>query len=176
MWLPRNPISNQLFYDDRLIVSDLLPEPIVWDITKVETIHPYGINKFTLAQGKFNRETDYINYETGEMYADYYKYPINVEPNDFRLEFIGTDEIKVGGKSRLIKVKYLSENFNIDELEWDFLVNDQNINNFIKLAKTDNETASILFVGDESYVGDILTIRAAHKGHFSEIKVNISAL
>lgn len=176
MWLPRNPISSQLFYDDRLIVSDLLPEPIVWDITKVETIHPYGINKFTLAQGKFNHETDYVNYDTGEMYADYFKFPINNNQNDFHLEFVGSDDIKVGGLQRLIKIHHHGLNFSPDELKWSFFINDRDVNDLINLSKKDPQTFSIIFTGDESYIGDILMIRATFNGLTSEIKANISAL
>ena len=39
LWVPKNTVSDELFYDDRLIVSDVRKEPFVWTITKPNTLH-----------------------------------------------------------------------------------------------------------------------------------------
>ena len=45
---------------------------MAWTISKVENANELGIQMLTLYQDFFNEHTDYVNLETGEMYADYY--------------------------------------------------------------------------------------------------------
>ena len=56
----------------RLVLSALIKKPHVWQISKVENTKPLGIIKITLDQDSWDEHTDYVNLETGEMYADYY--------------------------------------------------------------------------------------------------------
>ena len=174
IWLPRNPISNQLFYDDRFIISDLIPEPIVWKISKVENIHPFGINKLTLAQEKFNYDTDYVNFDTGEMYASYYNQPLAPDKNDLSLEFVGENSIKVRGLKRTIKIHNYDSD--IHEIEWTMTIDDAPADNLVDLDYVDDETVSIYFNGNESYIGSILTIKAKSGQAESQIDVKITAL
>lgn len=172
--MPRNPISNQLFYDDRFMISDLIPEPIVWKVTKVENVHPFGINKLTLAQEKFNHDTDYVNMDTGEMWASYYSQPLAPDKNDFSLEFVGTNSIKVRGLKRTIKIHDYDSD--IHEIEWKFTIDGTAADDLIEFEYVDEQTVSIYFKGGNTYIGSILTIAAKSGSKESQIDIKITAL
>jgi hypothetical protein len=79
--LPMNNISEKIFYttningtikNQRMILSALTPNPTTWQVSKIDTSKPFGLIEVTLYQDFFNPNTDYVNLETGEMYADYY--------------------------------------------------------------------------------------------------------
>ena len=78
LWFSMNSITEKFWYSDdndknmRLIVSAPIKEPVTWRITKCENAQPLGIQKLTLYQDRFNEHTDYVNLETGEMYANYF--------------------------------------------------------------------------------------------------------
>lgn len=113
IWLPMNDISAQIYYGKRLIVSALIEKPITWQISKVENFHPFGINKLTLYQDKFNVKTDYVNFETGEMYADYYE--SIVEPEEYAQSkdtYLTT--INVTGSDYKIRVPHYTKTLSVD--------------------------------------------------------------
>ena len=77
-WLPWNSISNEIFYNQRVILSMPMDIPICWQISKVENTTPKGVVQLTLYQEPFNPKTDYIDKSDPNhwrMYADYYQYP-----------------------------------------------------------------------------------------------------
>jgi len=167
IWLPMNDISSKLYYGDRIIVSALIEKPITWKISKVENIHPFGINKLTIAQDKFNEQKDYVNIETGEMYADYYKSAIPLEEPDIAppsftasLKMIGTvPSIKVPNVAKKLYVEFVDDV--IDQFDWIIecdgvdVSNDFNIE-FLEPTKISIKTESYDFVGKvlEIYIVD----------------------
>lgn len=151
IWLPMNNISENLYYNQRIIISAPIPKPITWEITKVENTHPFGINKLSVAQTKFNPNTDYVNLETGEMYADYYKNNIPLDEDDTVLTINSKEKtIKVGGSSR--KITSSTEN-----PSWSFLIDGVDATSLLDIYSEDNNI-SITFLGDETYIGKILTV------------------
>lgn len=77
----------------------------MWQISKVENHAPKGLQKITFYQTKFNDNTDFVDFETGEMYADYYSAyskPAETDNNastdvhKYELS-TSTNTIKVGG-------------------------------------------------------------------------------
>lgn len=123
IWLPMNDVSTTLYYGDRIIISALIEKPITWYVSKVENIHPFGLNKLTVAQDKFNAQTDYVNLETGEMYADYYLN--NIIPEDYEeVPTVWNGKIIVSGANNQIKVpnyrKKLSVEFDDNTFLSDF--------------------------------------------------------
>ena len=172
--MPRNPISNQLFYDDRFIISDLIPEPIVWKVTKVENIHPFGINKLTLAQDQFNHNIDYVNFDTGEMWANYRVQPLAPNKNDFSLEFVGANSIKVHGLKRQIKIHNYDSD--IHDLKWTMIIDNEPADDLVEFEYVDSETVSIYFKGNNAFIGSILTIIAESGIFKSKLDVKIVAL
>lgn len=175
LWLPRNNITNQIFYDDRFIISDIIPEPVTWKVSKVENIHPFGINKIVLSQDKFNSHTDYVNYETGEMYANYYSIPIASDKNDFSLQYTGNKEIKVGGSYRTITAILNSEKIIPELIKWKFIIGDEDVTILID-KQVCEDSIKIRFLGDENYLGEILKIQAIYDDLNAELSINIAAL
>lgn len=102
-WLPVNDISIRITYNQRLIVSALMDEPITWQVTKPEHRHPFGVAKLTLYQTKFDTEHDYVNFDTGEMWADYFSYGITptTQSDITTSDYV---ELRYSGKSMVLKV------------------------------------------------------------------------
>lgn len=71
-WLPWNKISSEIKHDMRFFISMLQDEPYVYKASKIKNTAPKGILTVTIEQDRFNADSDYVNLETGDMYADYY--------------------------------------------------------------------------------------------------------
>lgn len=126
IWIPINKFTENLSYIDgegknqRIILSALISRPLVWQISKVENTKPLGIIKITLDQDTFDDHTDYVNLETGEMFADYYDSsltPAETIYQDSDCGIIGkitasTYTIKVGGSYKNLTIKLYDENNN----------------------------------------------------------------
>ena len=124
IWIPINPITEQLSYieenkNKRLVLSALIKKPHVWQISKVENTKPLGIIKITLDQDSWDEHTDYVNLETGEMYADYYTSDITptdpTEPtptpsSNYGTITASTSTIKIGGSYKILTVTIYDEN------------------------------------------------------------------
>lgn len=124
LWFSMNSITEKFWYSDnddknmRLIVSAPIKQPITWRITKCENAQPLGIQKLTLYQDRFNEHTDYVNLETGEMYANYYDYEIAPTDPDTSSSLTvkisaSTSTIKVGGSYKSLTVNLFND-FNED--------------------------------------------------------------
>lgn len=191
LFLPLNPITEKLFYtstgdgqkhNKRLIVSALVENPICWKISKVENHNPMGLQKITLAQEDFNRATDYVNLETGEMYADYYC--SNVEPTieeikqkqDPEQEDIytvsciiesSTTSIKAGGSYKLLTALFV-DSLNEDvtseyepSIIWKAYIDDEDITESDLITfkgQSRNNKIKIKFANDKTYLEKKLTI------------------
>ena len=124
IWIPINPITEQLSYieenkNKRLVLSALIKKPHVWQISKVENTKPLGIIKITLDQDSWDEHTDYVNLETGEMYADYYDSDIAptdpTEPtptlsSNYGTITASTSTIKIGGSYKTLTATVFDEN------------------------------------------------------------------
>lgn len=149
IWLPLNPVTEKIWYttDDnknmRVLVGALTEHPLAWIISKEENIKPLGIQKLTFYQSEFNPQTDYVNLETGEMFADYYD--SNIKPIDkAETETVTTDiygkivtstsNIKAGGTFKALTMElYDSNNVEItnnycdNEFHWSCYIVDDNV-------------------------------------------------
>ena len=178
-----NPITEKLFYtslndgqkrNKRLIVSALVENPICWNISKNENHNPLGLQKVTLAQDAFNRETDYVNLETGEMYADYYSSTVEpIELNDNTGVPVNcsikcsTNNIKAGGSYKLLTATFI-DSYGTDvtddyesSMTWKCYINDIDITEteLVALKHLDeNNKIRIKFANDKTYLGNILKI------------------
>jgi len=122
--LPMNPITEKFWYTDddsknmRVIVSALMENPTVWKITKCESASPLGLQKLTLYTNFFNEHTDYVNLETGEMYANYFDSEITptdpstptTPPSSIAARIsASTSTIKVGGSYKNLTVNLFND-------------------------------------------------------------------
>lgn len=124
LWFSMNSITEKFWYSDdndknmRLIVSTPIKEPVTWRITKCENAQPLGIQKLTLYQDRFNEHTDYVNLETGEMYANYFDSEIaptdpstpTTPPSSITARIsASTSTIKVGGSYKNLTVNLFND-------------------------------------------------------------------
>ena len=121
IWLPINDITERIHYlsedneeNQRLIISTLKPNPSVWFVSKIQDLNPRGILKLTYKQTVFDEHTDYIDWDTGDMYADYF---VNdIVPKDE--EAVNTvvvnltalnNHLKIGGSYKLLTATFFDE-------------------------------------------------------------------
>ena len=195
IWLPVNPITEKIYYTEessdhnqRFIISPPVARPNAWYVSKIEMLHPIGILKVTLAQTRFNPNTDkkilvpqdkYIpdseKFET--WVADYAKSNLTPEPSEE--SEVRTDYCKITPSSNIFKVKVnggykkltntfydsegnvLSGTYIMDASSWSFKINDIDVNDLISLTpytEDDYKIVKIKFLGDESYLNNILTV------------------
>ena len=181
--LPMNSITEKFWYTSedsknmRVVVSALTEHPTVWTVTKVENSMPFGIQKLTIYTAFWNEHTDYVNLETGEMYADYFDSEIvptdpDTKPTPSPVTNIlatitsSASTIKVGGSYRTLNIK-LSNDSGEDvtdtfgdsksNFDWHFEIDDEEYKGIIR-----NDLSfyrmKIKFPDDYDYVGKILTI------------------
>lgn len=171
MWLPQNDISDTIFYDQRLIISSVIKEPITWKVSKVENDSPSGINKFTVVQDKFNPNTDYVNFETNEMFADYYDLAIPPKgdtPPDQTGDYCeivvsGTSSVlKVGGSPKRITANIVLANGEVYDgsINWSFLIDDEDASDKINILYDDSDMSIEIRAENESLIGSILSVTA----------------
>jgi len=198
-WLPFNDHSATLFYNQRMIVSAPIEEPIAWRITKVENTSPFGINKLTLAQDKFDQHRDFIEKdEYGNviaMWADYYDDAITnilsntniVDLDNGKITFNSSKpQIKIGGSYRTFTATYTNSNDEIIEpveSTWDFYINGTDMNllpdfplqiiNPSQDSSLSSNQIKVRFIGNDNYLGRILTIKNNYLNTSTEIQIEI---
>lgn len=176
-WLPWNYISSEIKHDMRLFISMLQPEPYVYIISKVKNTASKGIITLTVEQVEFNQFTDYVNLETGEMLADYYKSTVEPEKNQdenqkdnntsiFNLTLdTSSYDIGIGSKKHIV-ANILDEYKNIlnsyvEDFEWIILLDDQDITdnkNLITSFEQNENDLLFTFIDDDTYVDSVITI------------------
>lgn len=169
-WLPWNSISNEIFYNQRLILSMPIDVPLTWQISKIENTTPRGIIQATLYQDVFNPKTDYIDKSDPNhwrMYADYYKYPATPEvdetesqqpivPKGSCIVSSTTALFKVGGSYKTLTATFYDENgeeMQASDYAWTFTMGDGSEAPVETKESTADNKIKVKFVGDESYVG-----------------------
>lgn len=176
IWLPMNEITNLLYYDQRFIIcTQSMETPITWTVSKVENIHPFGIQKLTLSQAKFDPRTD--KKVDGWWYADYA--PVGVEPTPepsrpvpgLTISYVGTNpNIKIGGAPK----KYIAD-FRLGTIRWEFEVDGKNAGPLLHI--TYDAEGCLVSTGDESLAGKVMTIRVIQEdGRMAELQVGFSYL
>ena len=194
--LPYNDITKTLYYNTRSIISVDLPEPITWRVTKVEGLAHKGNILFTFAQTNFDQNHDYIERdENGKllgMWADFYS-----EPNLPSLEPIEPDptlsgnyavithsgkesHIKVNGSYKSITITYYNANELIDDQtpgDWSYWIDDTDVSGLVTVLETSSpNTIKVKFVGDETYLGRVLTIKNTRNTLVAELQLQIVSL
>jgi hypothetical protein len=180
--LPMNSITEKFWYTDddsknmRVIVSALMENPTVWKITKCESASPLGLQKLTLYTNFFNEHTDYVNLETGEMYANYFDSEITpidpstptTPPSSITAKIsASTSTIKVGGSYKNLTVN-LFNNSNEDitteytdaTFTWTCSVDDEDWTDKVTWrVGTEYNQKKVKFPNDSSVIGKILSVK-----------------
>ena len=177
-----NSITEKFWYTSedsknmRVVVSALTEHPTVWTVTKVENSMPFGIQKLTIYTAFWNEHTDYVNLETGEMYANYFDSEIvptdpstpTTPPSSIAVKIsASTSTIKVGGSYKNLTVnlfndsnedittEYADATFtwtcSIDNKDWTDKVTWR--------AGTEYNQKKVKFPNDASVIGKILSVK-----------------
>lgn len=180
--LPMNSITEKFWYTDddsknmRVIVSALMENPTVWKITKCESASPLGLQKLTLYTNFFNEHTDYVNLETGEMYANYFDSEIaptdpstpTAPPSSITARIsASTSTIKVGGSYKNLTANLFNdsnEDITTDYADatftWTCSIDDEDWTDKVTWrAGTEYNQKKVKFPNDTSVIGKILSIK-----------------
>lgn len=189
--------TETLMYNIRMIIdAKVESEPRAWLISKVNRISPNGICRVTLTQDNFDQHNDYVEKdEDGNivgMWANYFN--SNVEPTPViqddettifsstisKITCSGRPQLKIGGSAKTFTVRYYD--YNDEEISdhvigsWEFFIDGESApNNLMNLSYQDNKV-KVKFLGDDSYIGKILTIKNISEDVTSELQIEIIAL
>ncbi len=184
--------TETLFYNRRMIVdTKVLSEPRAWLISKVNRITPNGICRVTLAQDVFDQHNDYIE-KDGDgniigMWADYYKNsvaPTPIIPDSSgvtaKITCSGKPQFRIGGSPKTFTITYYdSENQEITDHavgSWALSIDGSSVpDTVVDLTITDNKV-KVKFMGDDSYIGKILTIQNISEDATASLDIEIIAL
>lgn len=171
LWLPMNDISSTLFYNQRMIISEPIEEPITWKCTKVENMNVRGINRLTFAQDRFDQHKDYIEkdddgYIVG-MWADYYS--DGVPPSDAdtsniycKISYPSKPVIKVGGSYKKLTVNFYKDDELVDYIAgiWSYAIDGVDATDLIeeKIDGLEDNEIKIKFIGSDEYISKILDV------------------
>ena len=195
--VPMTRETETLFYNIRMIIdAKVESEPRAWLISKVNRISPNGICRVTLTQDNFDQHNDYVEKdEDGNivgMWANYFN--SNVEPTPViqddetaifsstisKITCSGRPQLKIGGSAKTFTVRYYD--YNDEEIldhvtgSWEFFIDGESLpNNLMNLSYQDNKV-KVKFLGDDSYIGKILTIKNTSEDTVSELQIEIIAL
>lgn len=182
LWFSMNSITEKFWYSDdndknmRLIVSAPIKEPVTWRITKCENAQPLGIQKLTLYQDRFNEHTDYVNLETGEMYANYFDSEIaptdpdtpTTPPSSITAKIsASTSTIKVGGSYKNLTVNLFNDSNEDITTEyadvtfiWTCSIDDEDWTDKVTWrVGTEYNQKKVKFPSDTSTIGKILSVK-----------------
>ena len=182
LWFSMNSITEKFWYSDdndknmRLIVSAPIKEPVTWRITKCENAQPLGIQKLTLYQDRFNEHTDYVNLETGEMYANYFDSEIaptdpstpTTPPSSITARIsASTSTIKVGGSYKNLTVNLFNDSneditteYVDSTFTWTCSIDDEDWTDKVTWrAGTEYNQKKVKFPNDTSVIGKILSVK-----------------
>lgn len=181
-----NDISTTLFYNQRIILSAPIKEPIAWKCSKVEQTNPKGIFHLTFKQDAWDTHKDVFEYSDGTitnvfnpeksvvaMWADYYdskitpEYP-EIEPQIPKIYSIITHngtkpELKSGGNYKTLTVRfYKDDDTEINPLTgvWSYLIDNIDVSDLI-LTKpaTESNQISVKFKKNDMYIGKVMTVK-----------------
>lgn len=182
LWFSMNSITEKFWYSDdndknmRLIVSAPIKEPVTWRITKCENAQPLGIQKLTLYQDRFNEHTDYVNLETGEMYANYFDSEIaptdpdtpTTPPSSITARIAAsTSTIKVGGSYKNLTVNLFNDSNEDITTEyadatftWTCSIDNEDWTDKVTWrAGTEYNQKKVKFPNNTSVIGKILSVK-----------------
>lgn len=187
-----NDISATIFYNQRMIISAPISEPVCWRITKVEDVSPKGVRRLTFAQDKWDQQHDYVEKdENGDvigMWADYFQSAINPD-NIFdsttalfssitsRITAPGNPQIKVGSYKTFTLTFYEDDSPVDHEVgEWSFTIDGIDASDLLTLSYPAPNKVKAKFNGGDEYIGKILHVINTSGEIVSAFDVEIIAL
>ena len=194
--LPLNRDTERLYYNTHLVLdANVLTEPRVWEISKINRTNSKGVVVYTCKQDLANQHTLKADYdENGNViawWADWNKHEIKPTPAfvpedtppssiTSRITCSGKPLFKIGGSAKTFTVTfYDDENQEIadhDVGSWSWSIDGVSVPNTLIEYVLNGNKIKIKFLGDDSYIGKILTITNTSGDVISSIDVEITAL
>jgi hypothetical protein len=202
--LPLNAITETIFYDTRMLIDSNLynedSEPRAFLISKLNRINPKGILIMTAAQKKFDPHSDYIEKdEDGNiigLWADYFKSeipPIEIVPEEEQpfvpsnpitatLSSSGKPQVKIGGSTKTLTVEFFRNGVPMEMLSidgWTVTIDNKPISDElweIKAVTTSDNKYRFKFLGDDLYIGKVLTVQVISGEVTASVDLEILAL
>lgn len=195
--VPLNSVTETLFYNHRMIIDSPLynsdSEPRAWLISKVNRLSPNGIARITLAQDTFDQHNDYVERDSDGnvigMWANYFN--SNLEPTyvpedipsssiTSKITCTGKPQFKIGGSAKTFTVTFYDrenqEMTNHAVGSWAWYIDGQLVPNTLFNFDVDGKKIKVKFLGDDSFIGKILTITHTYGDIVSSMDVEIIAL
>lgn len=176
VWLPMNPVTQRLSYDQRLILSAPSDTPLTWSVTRVENTRPLGLLRLTLSQTSFDSHRDYADPKTGEMYADYYASAIIPHtPENLYATCRGriqasSGKLRIGGGYKTLQAVWTDTGSRTaDEIsllpeDWSFCINGEDASPLVSIIPISEygsaNSIRLKFIGDSSYLTQKLLVCA----------------
>ena len=196
--LPLNRDTEHLYYNTYLVIdANVLTEPRVWEVSKINRSNSKGIAIFTCAQDMANQHTLKADYdEDGNViawWADWKEHEVEPTPavpipEDIpsfitsRITVSGKPQFKIGGSAKTFTVTYYdNENQEMTGHQpgsWALSIDGTAVpNNLAELTSFDDGVKlKVKFLGDDTYIGKILTVTNTSDDATAEIQMEIIAL
>lgn len=189
--IPLNRDTEKLWYGQRMIIdSKVLTEPRTFQISKINRISPNGLVRVTLVEKLFDPHTDYIELDSDgnvvAMWASYYSDGVTADnPQDdpdplvySSITFSGakTPQMKIGGNAKTFTVAFYREGVEINHKpgNWSYEINGTDASDLIQETVVSENQVKIKFIGDESHIGEILTVSfTSGSGIKSSVEMNL---
>ena len=194
--LPLNRDTEHLYYNTYLVIdANVLTEPRVWQISKINRSNSKGIAIYTCTQELANQHALKADYDNNgnviAWWADWNDGQIAPVPavpiNDESITIIGKiscsgkQQIKIGGSAKTFTLTYYDEEGNISDYTpgyWALWIDNVRVSNTIVeyIEMDDPHKLKFKFLGDDSYIGKILKIKNTSGEVTAELDVEIIAL
>ena len=193
--VPMTRETETLFYNIRMIIdAKVYSEPRAWLISKVNRISPNGIARITLAQDTFDQHNDYIEKDIDGniigMWANYFNNSVepvpieqDISPSSVtaKITCSGKSQFKIGGSAKTFTITYYDENQEVIEHDagnWSLLIDDQVVSqDLVELIPLEGgNKIKVKFLGDDSFIGKILTVTNTSNDSIASLEVGIIAL
>lgn len=194
--LPLNRDTEYLYYNTYLVIdANVLTEPRVWQISKINRSNSKGIAIYTCAQDLANQHTLKADYDADgnviAWWADWKQSevePTPAIPTDdtppssitSKITCSGKPQFKIGGSAKTFTVTY----YDYDDQEipdypignWTFTIDGETVPNNLLTLTAENNKIKVKFLGDDSYIGKIFTVINTSGDVISSLNIEIIAL
>lgn len=185
-----------MIVDSNLYNTD--SESRAWKVSKINRISPKGICVMTLAQDTYDQHKDYIERDEEGIvigkWADYFASAVtpdivlpDEEEDNFssitaKITCTGKPQFRVGGSAKTFTVTYYDSDVDVmpdyPTGEWSFSIDGNDIDTeLLDLTLSDDgDKIKVKFLGDDSYIGKILTVTNTNLGIISSLDMEIIPL
>ena len=173
IWVPTNPNTQTIGYNQRFLISDIGRVPaLCYEVSKISDTSPIGLIKFSLLQTTFNQKSDNVDL----VIADYFKSKLLpkeftddvVKESTFAITYNGTKPtVKVGGSAKVFTAQLPDDNY--FDVKWTIFDGENthsgDYDNYTEVfgyydITTTDRTVSIKVEKNYDLIGTLLTISA----------------